>query len=170
LTTETQNSSAVQASHPDRIGRGFLLLPFVTARRRNDCFSPTALPLSRSEECRICQKPVALRRSRDRAAQLLRWPAALPVLSNRRGEEAAMPGQPARAHARFWDVPRRLTFVNHRLPLALPQSSGQFRNAHVSLNPLSVKLLRVAIQKTVSVVKKLWRMRVPCGGMRKTKP
>jgi len=55
------------------------------------------------------------------------------------------------------------------LPLALPQSFGEFRNAHVSLNPLSAKLLRAAIQKLSCLVKKLWRMRLPCGGMRKTK-
>jgi hypothetical protein len=36
-----------------------------------------------------------------------------------------MPGQPARAYARFWNIPRRLTLVNRRLPLALPQSFSE---------------------------------------------
>jgi hypothetical protein len=44
------------------------------------------------------------------------------------GEEAAMPGQPARASAHFWNVPRQFTLENRRLPLTLPQSSGKFRN------------------------------------------
>jgi hypothetical protein len=44
------------------------------------------------------------------------------------GEEAAMPGQPARAYAHFWNVPRQFTLENRRLPLTLPQSSGKFRN------------------------------------------
>ena len=114
-------------------------------------------------------KPSCNSRSRDRASQPQRWPAALPVLANKVGEEAATPGQPARAHARIWIFPRRFTLVNHRLPLALPLSSGELRNAHVSLNPLWGRMSRRAIKKTAAVVKKLWRMRLPCGRMRKTK-
>ena len=49
------------------------------------------------------------------------------------GEEAATPGQPVRARPRFLDSPRKFTLENHRLPLALPQSFGKFRNSHVSL-------------------------------------
>ncbi len=33
------------------------------------------------------------------------------------GEEAATPGQPGRACARFLDSPRQFTLENHRLPL-----------------------------------------------------
>jgi len=38
-----------------------------------------------------------------------------------------MPGQPARAYAHFWSVPRQFTLENRRLPLAHrnhPASSG----------------------------------------------
>jgi hypothetical protein len=55
------------------------------------------------------------------------------------------------------------------LPLALPQPSGKPKNTHVSLNPLSVTLLRAAIQKARMLVKNLWRMRLPCGRLWKTK-
>jgi hypothetical protein len=53
---------------------------------------------------------------------------------NRLGEEAATPGQPAaRACAHFWIFPRQFTLENHRLPLALPQSFGNVRKPHVSM-------------------------------------
>src|ERR1017187_2041684 len=84
-------------------------------------------------------------------------------------EEAAMPRATSRACARFWSVPRRFPLENRRLPLALPQSFGKLRNSHVSLNPLSVRLFRLATQKGCGVVQKLWRMRIPCGRARKTK-
>ena len=85
------------------------------------------------------------------------------------GEEAATPGQPVALARVFWSVRRRFTLENRRLPLALPQSSGKLRNAHVSLNPLSATLLRPATQKTFPLVQKLWTMRLPCGSRRKTK-
>jgi hypothetical protein len=54
-------------------------------------------------------------------------------------------GRNARATSRacaFLEVsPRQFAFAFHRLPLALPQSSSQIRNSHVSLNPLSFTLL-----------------------------
>jgi len=43
-----------------------------------------------------------------------------------------MPGQPV-AYPRFWKFPRRFTLANHRLPLALPQSSGKLRTLTFSL-------------------------------------
>jgi hypothetical protein len=85
------------------------------------------------------------------------------------GEEAATPGQPVALARVFWIVPRQFTLENHRLPLALPQSFGKLRNSHVSLNPLSASLSRLATQKTCLLVKKLWTMRLPCGRPRKTK-
>ncbi len=45
----------------------------------------------------------AILRSR---TQPLQWPATLLALSNMPGEEAATPGQPARARARVLDIPR----------------------------------------------------------------
>ena len=79
-----------------------------------------------------------------------------------------MPGQPVALARVFWNVPRRFTLENRRLPLALPQSSGKLRNSHVSLNPLSSTLLRPAIQKTSTLVQNLWTMCLPCGSPRKT--
>ena len=87
----------------------------------------------------------------------------------RTGEEAATPGQPVHARALIWSVPRQFTLENHRLPLALPQSFLQARNSHVSLNPLSSSLLRVATQIVRPLVQKLWTTALPCGRPRKTK-
>jgi hypothetical protein len=80
-----------------------------------------------------------------------------------------MPGQPVALARVFWRFPRQFTLENCRLPLALPQSFGTLRKLHVSLNPLSSRLLRLAIQKSCVVVQKLWTMRLPCGRPRKTK-
>jgi hypothetical protein len=76
--------------------------------------------------------------------QPLRWPVALSCSEEQGGEEAATPGQPVNACALFWSIPRQFTLENYRLPLALPQSFGEFRKSHVSLNPLSGSLLRTA--------------------------
>ena len=68
-----------------------------------------------------------------------------------------MPGQPARLRASGMspgDSPSRIT----GLPLALPQSFGELRNAHVSLNPLSARLLRTAMRKSDALVQNLWTM------------
>jgi hypothetical protein len=43
-----------------------------------------------------------------------------------------------------------------------------FENATFSLNPLSSRKLRAAIEKHYSLVQKLWRVRLPCGSLRKT--
>lgn len=63
------------------------------------------LPQSRiSEESRLCRLCVSQR----------------PIpLQERTVEEAAMPGQPSRTHARF-DFPRRFTLENRQLPPASP--------------------------------------------------
>ena len=79
-----------------------------------------------------------------------------------------MPGQPVALARVFWIVPRRFTLENRRLPLALPQSFSKLRKLHVSLNPLSARLLRLATQKTCPLVQKLWRMRLACGRPWKT--
>jgi hypothetical protein len=98
----------------------------VTAGRRNDAFSPTALlrvpHLPKAQlpvhdlaisNCNLCggQRPFLLK------------------------EQGGGGGRNARATsprvARFQLFPRRFTLVNHRLPLALPQSSSKFRNSHV---------------------------------------
>jgi len=97
--------------------------------------------------------------------------ASSPVLLRRAKseEEAATPGQPVALARVSGCFPRRSALENHRLPLALPQSSGKVRNSHVSLNPLLSSLLRPARQKARPFVQKLWTLRLPCGRTRKTK-
>jgi hypothetical protein len=162
---------------PDRI-RTWFPACLVTAGRRNDRFSPSALATSAAfakASCRFAiARPKILRSlTGNRCGGQRPCPAPLLHSEERRAiserEEAATPGQPVRACALFWNVPRRFTLENHRLPLALPQSFGEIRNSHVSLNPLSARLLRLATQKTSPLVQKLWTMCLPCGSPRKTK-
>ena len=149
----------------DRIVRVFLTRLLSPRRRRHDRFSSTAL----ASENRICQSRLLIRDRAITNPQPLRWPAPYLAPRSEEGEEAATPGQPV-APCAFLEVSlRRFTLENHRLPLALPQSSGQVRNSHVSLNPLSARLLRLAIQKTSPLVQNLWTMCLPCGSSRKTK-
>jgi hypothetical protein len=74
----------------------------------------------------------------------------------------------SRARARFLERPPATCFRLSPAPLALPQSSGELRNSHVSLNPLSARLLRLATQKPRPLVQKLWTTSLPCGSPRKT--
>jgi len=97
------------------------------------------------------------------------FPLPAPKSQERDGGGGRNARATSRACARFLEVPRRFTLENRRLPLALPQSSGKLRNSHVSLNPLSARLLRLAIQKTSPLVQNLWTMCLPCGSSRKTK-
>jgi hypothetical protein len=143
--------------------RGFLL-----------CLSPhgggmIASARPHSSECRICQSELPIRHFAITNLRPLRWPAVLPAPRSKVGEEAATPGQPVALARVFWNVPRQFTLENRRLPLALPQSFGKLRNSHVSLNPLSARLFGLATQKSSAVVQNLWRMRLPCGRLRKTK-
>jgi hypothetical protein len=75
---------------------------------------------SRSHEQRVPRLPkrVAHSQSHDHELASLRWPAVRPVrarrATNRVGEEAAMPGQPAALARVFWNVPRRFTLENHQ--------------------------------------------------------
>jgi hypothetical protein len=45
---------------------------------------------------------------------------------------------------------------------------ASFENATFSLNPLSSGKLRAATEKHYPLVQKLWRVRLPCGSLRKT--
>jgi hypothetical protein len=130
---------------------------------------------SRSHEQRVPHLPkrVAHSQSHDHELASLRWPAVRPVpaqrATNRWGRRPQCPGNQSRLRAFSGmspgDSPSRIT----GLPLALPQSFGKLRKLHVSLNPLSVSLLRPATQKTSPLVQKLWTLRLPCGRPRKTK-
>jgi len=162
---------------PDRIVRGFLLLPCHRLATKWSLQSGNAPALS-SEKASLGQNELPTRHLAMTTVQPLRRPAALSLapclrseeLSNEQvWEEAATPGQPVALARVFWMIPRQFTLENRRLPLALPQSSGKHRNSHVSLNPLSATSLRLATEKTSLLVQKLWTMCLPCGSPRKTK-
>ena len=97
--------------------------------------------------------------------------ASSPTQLKERGvEEAAMPGQPARAHARF-----RFPTGNSRsriagLPPASPQSSfgASLEVPTYLVETLCGRSFRVAIEKRSPVVQKLWTMALPCGSLRKS--
>jgi len=101
--------------------------------------------------------------------QPLRWPAARSCSEEQDWGGGRNARATSRAVARFWMFPRRIRSRNHRLPLALPQSSGRVRNPHVSLHSLSATCCFPAIQKASVIVKKLWTLRLPCGSRRKSK-
>jgi hypothetical protein len=162
---------------PTAFVRDFLRY-LITAWRRNDRFGPTVLPLSRATSATFAKAscPFLISRSKDLA--ITNWPSCggqRSVLfraqraTNRWGRRPLCPGNQPRLRAFSGmspgDSPSRIT----RLPLALPQSFGKLRKLHVSLNPLSVSLLRPATQKSQLLVQKLWTLRLPCGRPRKTK-
>jgi len=158
---------------PDRVRTWFPALAFITAWRRNDRFGPTALPLSRATSAAFAEASCRFVILRWTNLRLLRWPAVLPASCSeeqqaRWGRRPQRPGNQSRLRA-FLEYPPAIHPRESPAPLALPQSFGKLRNSHVSLNPLSARLLRPATQKTCAVVQNLWRMRLPCGRLRKTK-
>ena len=169
-TIPKNSNAAHRASHPmDRIVRVFLLSPLSPRRRRHDRFSPSAHSLSRTRS-RICRSQLPILQSCDYQSATVAV-ASSPVSLRRAklGRRPQRPGNQSRLRASSGCFPRRSALVNHRLPLALPQSSGRVRNPHVSLNPLSVTLSLPATQKTSAIVQKLWTLRLPCGSRRKSK-
>jgi len=70
---------------------------FVTAGRRNDRLSPTAL----QKERHICQGQLPILRSRDHKPATAAVASSPLRFKESEWEEAAMPGQPVRARARF---------------------------------------------------------------------
>ena len=83
-------------------------------------------------------------------------------------EEAAMPGQPARARAHFRFPP---AIHPRELPAATSVTAIIVRQAlrvpTFSLHPLCARMLRPATEKPCARVNKLWRIRLPCGRLRK---
>jgi hypothetical protein len=149
----------------------------------DDRFGPTALSLFRTTSaafakatCRFMilrSTDLAIKRSRDHepatpAAASGPVPLPAPKSQERDGGGGRNARATSRAHARFLEVLRQFTLENRRLPLALPQSSGKLRNSHVSLNPLSFTLSRLATKNSYPLVQNLWTMCLPCGSPRKT--
>jgi len=78
-------------------------------------------------KCHFCQSRLPIRQSRDHEPATAAVASSL-SRSEEQGEEAASPGNQSRSRAFLEVSPRRFAFENHRLPLALPQSSGKVRN------------------------------------------
>jgi|GEM_PF-3755552 hypothetical protein len=83
-------------------------------------------------------------------------------------EEAAMPGQPARTHARFRFPPaihpRELPVCRQFAAIIVRRALG---GPTFSVNPLCGRSSGAATEKHLALVQKLWTMRLPCGGLRK---
>ena len=102
----------------------------------------TASAQPRSKKCRAppLPKPVADSSSFDHEPSTVAVASDLSCSEEQiGGRRSQRPGNPVRACARFMDFPRQFTLENHRLPLTLPQSFGQLRKLHVSLDPLSAR-------------------------------
>jgi len=82
-----------------------------------------------------------------------------------------MPGQPARARARFPNFPWQFTLENCQSATGVTAIIHwqALRIATYSLNPLWYGMLRVATEKHFLLVQKLWTIVLPCGSLRKTK-
>ena len=149
--------------------REFPLKP-VTARRRNDRFSPTALESSATFAKASCRSVTLRSRIHNRAVGQRLCPASRS--EERRaewGSRPQRPGQPVRARARFLDSPPAIH------PRESPGCRWPCRNHSASsgtltfsVHPLSARWLRLATEKLCAVVKKLCRTYLPCGSPRKT--
>jgi|GEM_PF-6523123 hypothetical protein len=110
----------------------------------------------RSNECRICRSPLPHSSSRDHElATVVASGHSCSEEQDRGGGRNAR--ATSRTLARFWKF---FPFGNfacayHRCHW-LCRSSGKLRNAHVSLDPLSFSLLRVAIPNRGLIVQNLW--------------
>jgi hypothetical protein len=110
----------------------------ITAKQRNDRFSPTALEEMPSAALAEASCRFVIFRSRpiNRRSGQRSCPASKSKIGGRRPQR---PGnQFALAHV-FWIPHRQFTLDHHRLPLALPQSFGKLRKLHVSLDLLSAR-------------------------------
>jgi hypothetical protein len=95
-------TNAARASHPSRTHVISCACP-ITAKQRNDRFSPNR---ARSNaERRFCRSQLPIRHLSITIHQPSQWPAILSCSEEQIGEEAATPGQPVRACARFLDFP-----------------------------------------------------------------
>ena len=138
-------TNAARASHPSRTHVISCACP-ITAKQRNDRFSPTALEVMPSAAFAEASCRFVIFRSRSinrRSGQ-----RSCPAPKSRLGRRPQRPGnQFALAHV-FWISHRQFTLQNHRLPLTLPQSFRKLRKLHVSLDPLSARSVAPRNTKT----------------------
>lgn len=152
-----------EASHPGPHVACVPVLPLVTAERRNDCLSLTALA-RRALSLRL----VAVVISRSLPSKP-RSPTALPAFAGKRGRRPQRPGNQPRSHASLEVFPPA---IRSRESPAATGSAAIIRQAQERsrfADSLSFRSSRRAIQKPCSIVQKLWTTAVPCGRPRKTK-
>ena len=160
-------TNAARASHPSRIVRRPLNLPSRRLGQRDDGTGPTALTVFESATFTVT---VAESRFGE------------PRLYNPRGGQQPNPaqragsggGRNARAtgtHSRASPIfPRRFTLENRRSAAGFTAIVVRqaLKGPTYSVNPLCGRLLPVATRKHFLLVQKLWRMRLPCGRLRKS--
>jgi hypothetical protein len=164
-----KKANAVRASHPDRIPTWFSALALITAWRRNDRFGPAALQRSAACAQASCRFVILRSRTCDPCGGQRSFLLVAPKSNQQGGGGGRNARATSRACARFLEYPPAIHPRESPAPLALPQAFGKLRNSHVSLNPLSARRLALATQKTCALVQNLWRTRLPCGRLRKTK-
>jgi hypothetical protein len=157
---QVQNRMRPEGQPPsDRIMRVFLSRHRLPRRRRHECYSQH-LP-ARGAACAEARLS-----TRDRAItnlEPLRCKQLCIALKSKTGEEAATPGQPVCAFARFWKFPSAIRSRESPLLLARRNHLVEPETITFRWNPISSSLLLAATQKRVHIVNKLWTMRLPCG-------
>jgi len=121
--------NAARASHSSRMPRGFPVLPFVTAVRRNDRFGPTALAVSAAFAEASCRSVILRSRARNRCGG--QQPVLLRGARGGGGRNAR--ATPPRMRA-ILDCPPALHPQESPVIARLPQSFGRPRNATFSLS------------------------------------
>jgi hypothetical protein len=154
----------------DRMLRGFLLCLLSPLGGGVNRFDPMALALPKEFRVPHQPKPTAAAQSCDRAPAIVA-DGQQPGLFSRTGFGGG--GRNARATSTRFHVCLEDPPVIH--PRKSPAAAGsaaitrRAQEPHVSLDPLSLTTVRHTTQKGTALVKKLWRMRVLCGRVRKTK-
>src|ERR1700683_4719063 len=158
------------ASEPNKCGPGqppephlrdFLRFPYPREAAEGP---PEPNRARRNAERRLCRSQLPIRHPSITSHQPSQWPAILSCSEEQGGgRRPQRPGNPVRGWARFLDFPRQFTLENHRLPLTLPQSFASSGNFTFRWTHSPPETLPLATQKLRHLVKKLWRMRLPCG-------
>ena len=102
------------------------------------------------EQCRIYQSQLPIRNlAITNSATACGGQRPCPARGAEKGEEAAMPGQPVALARVFWNSPGNSPSRITGCRWLCRNHSGKLRKFHVSLNPLSVRSLRLATLKTL---------------------
>jgi hypothetical protein len=146
------NKNAARASHPSRICFVGSRSAFVTARRRNDRFGPTALASRRVASATFAEAGCRSARScESRIRNRCGGQRSCPAREEQEGRRPLCPGNQPRLRA-CPDVPRQFTLENHRLPLAR-------RNHSASSGMPTFSLRTTLLHRTVG---DNWKTPAPC--------